>query len=137
MKLETLEMLQRMQSAGISYDDALAIRRCAMTLHRWNELECGTDGGCIERDEKTGIPYFYNANSRYFAANDRRAYTRTPDRKTGAIKRLNTIMARYPSLSAYLQADCRGAPVYILRPGDVPDGINVDAYYDRGIAVHK
>jgi hypothetical protein len=25
-----------------------------MTLHRWHELECGTDNGCIERDETTG-----------------------------------------------------------------------------------
>ena len=27
--------------AGIEYDDAQALRRIAMTLHRWHELECG------------------------------------------------------------------------------------------------
>ena len=54
MKRDTYEMLDRLQSAGIAYNDALAIRRCAMTLHRWSELECGLDGGCIERDEETG-----------------------------------------------------------------------------------
>ncbi len=36
--------------AGISWDDAHAMRRIAMTLHAWYELECGTDRGCIERD---------------------------------------------------------------------------------------
>jgi hypothetical protein len=42
--------------AGISYDDAYALRRISMTLNRWFELECGTDAGAIERDETTGKP---------------------------------------------------------------------------------
>lgn len=97
MNRDTYEMLNRLQSIGIDYNDANAIRRCAMTGKRWP----------------------------------------TPDRETGAIKRLNAIMARYPKLSAYLQGDCRGAAVYILRPGDVPEGCNVNSYYSRGIAVFK
>jgi len=129
MKRDTYEMLDRLQSAGIAYNDALAIRRCAMTLHRWNELECGLDNGCIERDEETGKTYWLNAmtGKRY----------KTPDRETGAVKRLNAIMARYPGMSAYLQGDCRGAAVYVLRPGDVPEGGDAGAYYSRGIAVFK
>lgn len=115
--------------------DANALRRISMTLHRWHELECGTGDGAIERDEKTGVPYWYNANSRYLGANDPRAYSRIPDREAGAIKRLNAIMARYPSLAYYVQGDPRGAALYILRPGDVPAGENTDAYYSRGIVV--
>jgi hypothetical protein len=45
-------------------------------------------------------------------------------------------MARYPALSAYIQGDPRGAALYILRPGDVPAGADVDAYYSCGIAVY-
>ena len=28
-------------NAGIDHADAIALRRIAMTLHRWHELECG------------------------------------------------------------------------------------------------
>ena len=46
-------------------------------------------------------------------------------------------MARYPTLSSYVQGDPRGAALYILRPGDVPEGASVDSYYNRGIAVYR
>lgn len=134
MNRDTYEMLNRLQSAGIAYNDALAIRRCAMTLHRWHEMECG-DGRCwIERDEETGKPFMY-IDGRYLDPKPRRYAI--ADRETGAVKRLNAIMARYPGMSAYLQGDCRGAAVYVLRPGDVPEGGNADSYYSRGIAVFK
>lgn len=115
--------------AGIAYDDALALRRIAMTLHRWHELECGTENGAVERDEHTGKTYWYNSvwNRR----------TPCTDRETGARKRLALIMANYPRFSAYVQGDPRGAALYILRPGDVPQGEDADAYYSRGLAVYK
>jgi hypothetical protein len=137
MTKETAHMLAALTGAGIEYDDALALRRVSMTLHRWHELECGTGDGCIERDEATGVPYWYNANSRYLGANDRRAYSRIPDREKGALKRLDSIMARYPTLGCHLQTDPRGCALYILRPGDVPEGADPDAYYSRGVAVYK
>lgn len=135
--MATHECIRRLVALGISYDDAHALRRISMTLKRWFELECGTGDGAIERDEKTGIPYWYNSNARYVDPHDRRAYSRIPDREKGAEKRLAKIMARYPSLQSYIQGDCRGASLYILRPGDVPDGCDVDAYYSRGIAVYR
>ena len=100
-----------------------------MTLHRWHELECGDEFGSIERDEKTGKPYMRSSRTgrRYSVA----------DRETGALKRLDAIMARYPTLSAYVQGDPRGAALYILRDGDVPEGKDVAAYYSRGLAVYK
>lgn len=131
------ECIDRLRAIGIEYSDACALRRIAMTLHRWHELECGDGYGCIERDEKTGVPYWYNANSRYLAPNDPRAYTRIADRETGALKRMAKIMARYPTLQSYVQGDPRGASLYILKPGDVPDGASVDSYYSRGVAVYK
>ena len=117
MNNTTTDMLARLEQLGITPDDALALRRVSMTLHRWYEMECGTGDGCIERDEATGLPYYYNAQSRYLGANDRRAYSRIPDRESGALKRLKAIMLRYPDLSYYIQTDPRGCALYILRPG--------------------
>jgi hypothetical protein len=111
------------------YGDAYALRRIAMTLHRWHELECGVEGGGIERDEATGKVTWYSSYSG----------TRIPyrDYETPALKRLAKIIARYPTLKSYVQGDPRGAALYILRPGDVPAGEDADSYYSRGIAVYK
>lgn len=129
MNKDTWEMLERVKRAGITEKDALALRRIAMTLHRWHEMECGVDNGCIERDETTGKAYWLNSHT----------MRRSPisDRETGALKRLKATMARYPGLSAYVQGDPRGASLYILRKGDVPEGKDVEAYYSNGIAVYK
>lgn len=123
------DCIKRLEMTGIAYDDATALRRIAMTLHRWHELECGDDSGSVERDETTGKTYWRNSMSG----------KRCPcaDRETGARKRLANIMLRYPALQAYIQGDPRGAALYILRPGDVPEGSDVDGYYSRGIAVYK
>lgn len=129
MSKKTFSCIAQVRSLGISEDDAWSLRRISMTLHRWHELECGTDTGCIERDETTKRAYWLNAMSG-------RRYP-TPDRETGARNRLARIMGKYPSLSAYVQGDPRGCALYILRPGDVPEGKDTDAYYSRGIAVYK
>ncbi len=117
--------LDALRSAGISLDDADALRRISMTFHRWAEHECN---GNIQRDEETGIPYWYNSETG-------RKYGKVADREKGAQKRLAQIMAKYPALRAYEQGDPRGASLYILRPGDVPEGADVSGYYSRGIAV--
>lgn len=72
--------------------------------------------------------------------------TRIADREAGARKRLAAIIeARnkrnwHPIMpepvSAYVQGDPRGAALYILRPGDVPEGADAGAYYSRGICVY-
>jgi hypothetical protein len=129
MNRDTLYMLERLQSAGISPDDARALRRASMTLRRWFELECGTEDGAIEQDEASGRWYWYNSNT------GRKSH-RVADRETGARRRVAEIVARYPGLSAYIQTDPRGASVYILRPGDVPEGKDPGAYYSNGLAVY-
>lgn len=117
--------------------DAESLRRISMTLHRWHELECGDGNGHIERDEKTGVPRYYNDRARYLGANDVRRGYAVPDRERGAMKRLVKIMARYPALQFYVQGDPRGASLHILRPGDVPAGESTDGYYSCGVAVYK
>lgn len=124
------ECIAPLRRAGIAHDDAYALRRIAMTLHRWHELECGDRRGCIERDEKTDKPFWRSA---YYG----RTISPVPDRESGAKRRLQSIMSRYPTLQAYIQGDPRGAALYILRPGDVPEGASVDSYYSRGLAVYK
>lgn len=119
-------------ACGIDLYDARELRRISMTLHRWHELECGDGRGCISRDEATGKPYWESSDG------IKRAYTNwIPDRERGAQRRLAKIMARYPTLQAYVQGDPRGAALYIIRPGDVPEGAKVDSCYNRGIAVYK
>jgi hypothetical protein len=125
-----------LMALGFTRDEAESLRRISMTLHRWHERECGDGNGCIERDEETGKPYWYGSMSgRLYAI---------PDREKGAHKRLHAILKRRNSenlfagadLSAYIQGDPRGAAIYILRPGDVPEGKSADGYYSRGICVY-
>jgi hypothetical protein len=138
-----------------TFADAMALRRIAMTLHRWHELECG-DGNdfaswTIARGKKTclkmsdgtikrnfeysddGKPYL----ERHAHSENKPTYSLIADREKGALKRLAKIIARYPGLTSYIQGDPRGASLFILRPGDVRDGMTADCCYSNGIAVHK
>jgi len=129
-KREAMEITHtenRLLELGISRQDAEALRRISMTLRRWFERECGTDNGCIERDETTNKAYWLNSyTSRRYAI---------PDRETGARRRLAVIMARYPTLTAYVQGDPRGCSLYILTAEHLSGGHSVDSIYNRGIAV--
>jgi hypothetical protein len=123
-----------LRSLGFSNEEADKLRRISMTLQRWHELECGIDGGCVERNPETELTYW---RSEYTGK-----LSRVPDRETGALKRLqsivharNIIHAENP-LSFYVQTDPRGAALYILRPQDIPEGKDVSAYYSRGICVY-
>lgn len=133
---ERYEVLHRLDRLGIAYEDANALRRIALTLHRWFELECG-DGNdygswAIERDEVTDTPYrcVYPHNGpmkRYPIA----------DRENGARKRLAVILAKYPHLHAYIQTDCRGASLYMLTAEQVAYyNRPIDSIYNNGIAVY-
>jgi hypothetical protein len=120
--MNTFQTLARL---GISDADASSLVRASATLHTWHEHECN---GVIQRDGANGRPYWYNPDSG-------RKIGRTPDRETGAVKRINATLARYPGLTAYVQGDPRGCALYVLRPGDVLKGCDVDSCYSRGIAV--
>ena len=113
---------------GVSTEAQAALRRISLTLHRWHELECGTEDQAVERDETTGRTYAVNTRTG-------RRYP-TPDRETGALKRLAVLAAQFPALILYVQGDPRGAALYVVRRSDVPEGGNVAAYYSRGVAVY-
>ncbi len=156
-----------LQLAGISFEDARALRRISMTLHRWHELECG-DGKnygswCITRGkwqtlsiaahealgetqvntkrqfvhDDHGRPFMEHHHYAHGKGKDTVTYSLMADREAGALRRLAKIMKAYPTLSYYVQGDPRGAALYILRPGDVPEGCSPDSCYNRGIAVYK
>ena len=57
------------------------------------------------------------------------------ERREGALRRLKSIIETYPTLTAYVQGDPRGAALYILRPGDIPPGESEDVFYTRGICI--
>lgn len=141
-------MFDVLRDIGFTQDEAEKLRRISTTLRRWHELECGTDNGCIERDEGTGKAYWLSSVSgkRFPIA----------DRETGARKRLASIVGErnkrimlpelakpaclrngpVRGLQSYIQGDPRGAALYILRPGDIPEGQTADSCYSRGICVY-
>ena len=164
MDKNSLQCIQRITGLGVSLDDALALRRISMTLQRWFEQECGDSNDyaswCITRGHKPkrehyrdpetqrsmwrDVGEFQHADDgkpyieRHIHSENKARYESIPDRETGALKRLNKIMAQYPALGSYVQGDPRGASLYIVRHADVPEfGSNPDSYYSRGVAVHK
>lgn len=129
---ERFESIERARRCGLSEADAVSVRRIALTLHRWFELECG-DGNnygawSIERDEQTDIPYLVRHH--YHPMPARSTRTKIADREKGARKRLDTIMARYPTLRAWIQTDPRGGTIYLCKPEDATDSL-----YTRGVFI--
>lgn len=127
---------------GFEPHEARALRRISNTLRRWHERECGIDGGCIERDDVTGRPYWRSDTGRRWPV---------ADRERGALKRLGKIIAdrntremvrtgahsvQVHQIVHYVQTDPRGAALYLLRPGDVPPGADPASYYTRGVCVY-
>ena len=125
---------------GFTDSEVASLRRINSTLQRWHELECGSESGAIERDEATGKPYWVSYTRRYLGANDARMRSPIADREAGALRRLARIIkarnARTDApVSTYIQTDPRGAALYILRPGDIPEGTSVESCYTRGVCV--
>ena len=116
---------------SIEYEDAAILRRCAMTLHRWAELECGdgndTSSWCIERDEENGKPYMV----RHVYAIGRSIRSPIPDREAGALKRVKAVCERC-GLHYYHQTDPRGLALYVAR-----GPLTAENYPLCGIAVMK
>jgi hypothetical protein len=133
--------IDTLRALGFTTDEAEQLRRISMTLHRWFELECGNSDNykswAIERDDATDIPYMV-----IHPHTDRKSIRyRIPDRESGARKRLERIVLERNRKSTdrvqwYVQTDPRGAALYILRPGDVPEGSDVQSYYNRGICIY-
>jgi hypothetical protein len=158
--------MDTLMALGFTHDEADSLRRISMTLQRWHERECGDGNEygswAIERDDNgDGKPYLVHHHYRHGKGADTVTRTAIPDRETGARKRLAAILAARNAritddhskdaeqyihatcaaklsgiVSSYIQGDPRGAALYIIRPGDVPEGGDVNAYYSRGICVY-
>lgn len=137
MNKRQAENWNRVQDAlmtlGIHRADVDALFRIEKTLARWSEHECN---GNIQRDGDAG-----DGKPRWYYGFDGPGPTRSypiPDRERGALKRLDKIMAKYPTLFAYNQGDPRGCSLYILKKSDHPadkQAHGCDVNYTRGIAV--
>ena len=108
---------------SLGFDDANTLRRAERTLHRWAELECGNERGCIERDETSGIPQW-----RY--ADDIGKYCgyRIPDKEAGALRRIAEVCER-TGLHYFHQTDPRGCALYV---SDKP--LQANDYSGAGVA---
>ena len=100
-------------SFNLSSDDAWALRRCAMTLHRWHEGECG-DGNayaswCITRDAN-GRPF--REVCPHTGGKNRMEPIR--DMEAGALRRIKSICSAN-GLHFYVQTDPRGGTLYLSR----------------------
>ena len=142
---------------GFTRPEAESLRLISKALRRWYERECN---GEIQRGDD-GTARGYRVNARFLDPNDPRYWYKVADRETGARKRLAAILGRRNAritddhskdaeqyihatchaklagiVSAYIQTDPRGAALHIIRPGDVPEGGDVGAYYSRGVCVY-
>ena len=137
--------IEHLLKLNISWDDAHALRRIAMTLQRVHELECGDSNSYCSwsltrgHKAKDGTFTYDDDGNTYLEVHPHHGevrYQKTPDRERGAYKRLSAIMERYPELTHYIQGDPRGCPLYIAKKSDI-EGKDMDIAYNRGIAVCK
>jgi hypothetical protein len=122
-----IEFFRRMESLGIDYSTAQRLRRIEMTLHRWSERECN---GEIERDDNGKLTQWCEVNGAR-----RQIYGTVPDKESGALARLASIMAEFPALWSYHQTDPRGCALYVGRKADLTSEYPLECQYSRGVAV--
>jgi hypothetical protein len=114
--IELCGRILRCTGVSISIEQANTLRRAELTLHRWAELECG-DGNeygswCIERDEKTEVPYLVHHHYQHGRGKDFTTRNRVADREAGALKRVAALCASV-GLHFHHQTDPRGCQLYV------------------------
>jgi hypothetical protein len=135
----------QLMAAGFTFEECEKMRRISLTLRRWFELECG-DGNdwaswAIERDDNgDGRPFMVTHHHPRNGGPARTTKSPIADRETGARKRLASIIDERNNratgkVETYIQGDPRGAALYILRPGDIPEGSDPCQYYNRGLCL--
>ena len=117
-------LLRDLGAVGFSPAEVDTLLRCSRVLSTWAEDECN---GAIQRDAESDIPYWYNTNTGLRIG-------RTADRERGALNRAAAICARH-GCTHYHQTDPRGCALYVIRPGDLPVGRDVESCYTNGVAV--
>ena len=121
--LELQQRIERRTGRILPKAEVAALRRRALALHRWYELECGTDRGHVERDGQTGKPRFFPV----WAGHNSAGFP-IRDQESAALRWLADFSAR-TGLHVYVQGDPRGWPIYI---GAEP---LTDANYTNGVGV--
>lgn len=98
---------------NLTSEDAWALRRAALTLHRWHEQECGDSNAhcswCITRDDK-GKPFREICS--HTGGKNRLMPIR--DMEKGALRRIREI-CHWNNLHFYVQTDPRGGTLYLSR----------------------
>lgn len=114
--LRQLDQENRLTNMGLCRQDAELLRKCSLTLASWNKHLCN-DTEIYETDGKA-YRKNYNGKHRY----------RVSNLGPGAEKRALAIIAKYPELAVYFQADPRGAAIYIYFTWH-PDAAKIDSCY--------
>ena len=119
-------LLNALEAHGFTREEVDTLLRAERTLHTWAEHECN---GVIQRDGENadGKPYWYSSQTG-------KRLGRTADREAGALRRVKALCDSH-GVMFYHQGDPRGCGLYIIHPGDVPEGQNVGGYYTRGIGI--
>lgn len=133
MKTHTIVALSKL---GLSAKEIDALGKIERTLHRWAERKCGTDAGYIFCNEENGKPYWFNSKSPFNGQTDPRAISPIRDLEKGALKRLDEIMQRHPSLVFHHQTDPRGVALYIMAKSDLNGTDPSLGFTTHGIAVY-
>jgi len=99
---------------GLTYQQADAIRRDAERLHTWSERECNGELERFEladnaRDHK-GRPLVGTFSAYNINGPGPIKYAKTPDRETGALRRIRTVAESVGATVEY-QGDPRGWPI--------------------------
>lgn len=135
-KTRLIHLSSALASLGFNSEEIDTLLSIERGLSRWHELECGTGNDrvsiSVERDETTGKPFKrvqFQSRSGWV---DRKTPCR--DMEKANLARLARVMDG-KTVRAYVQGDPRGCALYILRPQDIPEGADVNAYYSRGIPV--
>lgn len=120
VKYKTVAAVQQLirENKTVQWDDfhkmselVEALFRIERTLHRWHELECGTDEGCISQDKTTGKWTLRREISG-------KQYTSpVANRERGALRRLVNLLEPFKNkVAAFIQSDPRGAALYLYDP---------------------
>jgi hypothetical protein len=114
---QALQHRASVRGMQLTIAQANTLRRAALTLHRWYELECG-DGNqwgswAIERDDNgDGPPFMVCHHYQHGRGKDYTTRRRLSDREAGARKRVAQV-CQEAGCHFYHQTDPRGCPLYI------------------------
>ncbi len=130
-----LDQRNRLFCLGFSYDEAETLRRISNALHSWYERECNEDIRRHEEGPRAGKLFGVR---QYQGWDGKWKESRYPirDMESGAVRRLEKILANHPEFTYYLQTDPRGAALYLIPLSRVSADTKLDSVYSSiGICI--